>query len=112
MVINNMKRTHKRLDLKEIAMNKLESLVQGKCNVVKADNVWFETPVNDIICANHKYGYFTFTQKSGTYVYSNAIKGKDLVNMIEQINSNRFFSYVESNNGKFIKIRPKRKNVK
>ena len=108
MVIN-IKRNHKRLDLKEIAMNKLEKLVQKKCNAIKTDNVWFETPVNDIMCANHKYGYFTFTQKSGTYVYSNAIKGKDLVNMIEQISSNSFFSYVENTNGKFIKIRPRRK---
>jgi len=32
--------------------------------------------------------------------------------MINQVKSNSFFSYVESNNGKFIKIRPKKKNVK
>jgi len=111
MVINT-KRNHKRLDLKEIAMNKLESLVQKKCNAIKSDNVWFEKPVNDIMCANHKYGYFTFTQKDGKYVYTNAIKGKDIINMIEQIRSNSFFAYIENSNGKFVKIRPKRKNVK
>ena len=105
MVIN-IKRGDK-LNLKEITICKLESLVHSKCKSMKTDNVWFETPINNIMCVNYKYGYYTFTEKYGTYVNIRSIKGSDLINMIDQIKSNDVFSYIETPNGKFFKIKSK-----
>ena len=105
-----IRRKYKKFDIKDIAINKLEKLVKRKCLSIKVDNIWFDRPVGNIMCVNMKYGYITFAQKDGTYLYINSIKGKDIVNMIDQIKSNNFFSYTETKTSvlRSLKIRPKK----
>lgn len=106
MVINVK---NKRLDIKEIAISNLEKRIGEKCICLKTDNICFETPIGNIISANYKYGYFTLVSKEGKTIFPKYINGYNMVKIIDALNRNKFFSYIETKEGKHIKVRLKNK---
>jgi len=105
MVINNM---YRKFDIKEKAVGKLEELINGKCRMMRTDNIWFEKPIGNIMCANYKHGYFTFVTKEGKTVFPRFIKGHNMTEMITTLRENQFFTYIETE-GKHLKFKPKKK---
>lgn len=108
MTIN---RIYKRLDIKEIAISKLEKSVQTKLKFLKTDNIFFEKPIGEIFGISYKYGYFTLVGKDAKTMFPQQTKGYLILEIIRNIDSNSFFSYIETSNGKHIKVKP-RKNAK
>ena len=102
-------RKHMRFDIKEIAINQLEALVKIKCRTLKTDNVFFD-PIDDICGINMKHGYFTLIKKNGKTAFPKTTKGSIIVSIIKTLKTNDFFSYIETKDGKHIKVKP-RKNA-
>ena len=97
----------RRIDLKQAAIDKFESLIKEKYKLLKTDTIWFEKSEGEISHASCTDGYNIFYRHNGTRIFPRAVKGRELILIIEAIKSNNFFGFIKIENQR-CKVRPKR----
>ena len=100
-------RTWRRLDVKQIAIDKLNNLLTRKCDIFKTKTIWLNNPIKDVIIVENHYGYVKFTKANGSYSFPRAMDGSDLIKIIEQLRKNEIYSFIEGENGTKLKVKPK-----
>jgi hypothetical protein len=97
----------KRIDLKQLAIDRFNFLIKEKFKLLKTDTIWFENSEGEVSHASCRDGYNIFYRHNGTRVFPRAVKGKELVQIIESIKGDNFFGYLKIDNQR-CKVRPKR----
>ena len=107
---------NKRLDLKQLCIDKLESTSLKKFPILKTNTIYFENPIGEIMAISRQTGvnntgqaWNVLIRTNGSNVFPRAIDGKYLIKMIDYLQSNKFFGYIE-HQGQKCKVRPKIKN--
>lgn len=100
-------RTFRRLDIKQIAIDKLSTLLIQKTRLFTTKTIWINTPIKDIITVENTQGYVKFTKSNGSYAYPRSLNGSDLIKIIDQLKNNEIYSFIEGENGVQLKIKPR-----
>lgn len=100
---------NKRLDIKDIAVNKLNRIITPKYKLLRTKKIWFNHNPGDISSITFEDRYNILVRTNGSRVFPRAIKGEHLLKLISYIESNDIFTYFESN-GQKCKVKPKKSN--
>lgn len=98
----------KKLELKNLVIDKLERLADSKYKQFKTDTIYFDSEDSTITHMTY-YGINICYKRIGGRVFLNYLDGRDMMYMINQIKKNDFYCYTMVENTR-CKIRPK-KNV-
>jgi hypothetical protein len=108
---------NKRLDLKQLCIDKLESTSAKKFPILKTNKIYFEKPIGEITAIQKETGnnntgrsWNILIRSNGTRVFPRAVDGKYLIQMIAALQSNKFFGYIE-HEGQKCKVKPKIRNA-
>ena len=96
----------KKLDIKEVVIDKIGVLVRQKYSLLKTSKIWFETPIGEITSILLREGNNVFVKSTGDRIFPRAVKGGDLMKVIDSLNKNQIFSYIETG-GQMLIVRPK-----
>ena len=97
---------NKRLDLKQLAIDKLDKVAKIKFPIIKTDKIYFEKPIGEISSIIRETSYQILIRTNGTRVFPRAIDGKYLIQMINELQNNKFFGYID-HEGQKCKIKQK-----
>jgi hypothetical protein len=97
----------RRIDLKQAAIDKFDSLIKEKYKLLKTDTIWFEKSEGDISHTSCLDGYNIFYRHNGTRVFPRAVNGRELLLIINAIKNNDFYGFIKLDNQR-CKVRPKR----
>jgi hypothetical protein len=107
---------NRRLDLKQKCIDKLETVSNRKFPILRTNKLYFEKPIGEISAilretptSPYSSPWNVLIRTNGTRVFPRAVDGKYLIEIIEALQSNRFFSYIDRE-GEKCKIRPKIRN--
>lgn len=101
--------TSRNTDLKSLVVKRLEEIVDIKYKLLKVESIFFEKEGGEISYISISNGYNILIRNNGTRVFPRAANGKELVDIINCLNSNNFYGYITDVDKKKYKIRPKNK---
>jgi hypothetical protein len=104
MIINNPKR----MDLKEIAIRRMENLINPKFKLLKTKKIYFEKDSGEISSISCEDGYNIFYRITGGRVFPRAVNNRELIDIINCIDRGNIYSWSLIGDQKY-KVRPKRK---
>lgn len=100
----------KKLDIKEVVIDKIGVLVRQKYSLLKTSKIWFENPIGEITAILLREGNNVFIKSTGDRIFPRAVNGAHLMKVIDSLNKNQIFSYVETG-GQKCKVRPKNRII-
>jgi len=96
----------RRIDLKQVAIDKFNSLIKDKYKLLKSDTIYFEKEKGEISLVTCADGYNIFVRKNGSRVFPRAVVGKELLDIIDCVKNDKFFTYIKIKEQN-CKVRPK-----
>lgn len=99
-----------RINLRQKAIRKFESLIMPNYKLLKTNTIFFDKELIEVKYATCKDGYNIFVRKDDSRVLPMAVNGKDLMDIINCLNQNQFFSYVYTGEQR-CKVKPKKLNA-
>lgn len=96
----------RRIDFKQITIDKFDSLIKEKYKLLRTDTIYFEKENGDISSVTCSDGYNIFLRKAGYRIFPRAVNGKELLDIIQCIKDNKFYTYLKIKDQN-CKVRPK-----
>lgn len=85
----------KKINLKQITIEKFDSLIEDKYKLLKSDTIYFDKESGDIEMVTFRDGYNVFLKKGGYRIFPRAVNGKEFIDIINCIKENKFYSYTK-----------------
>jgi hypothetical protein len=96
----------RRIDLKQITIDKFDSLIKDKYKLLKSDTIYFEKEKGEVLSVTCSDGYNVFVRKNGYRIFPRAVDGKELLDIIDCVKNDKFFTYIKIKDQN-CKVRPK-----
>jgi hypothetical protein len=96
----------RRIDLKQVAIDKFDSLIKDKYRLLKSDTIYFEKENGEVSSVTCTEGYNIFSRRNGSRVFPRAVVGKELLDIIDCLKNGKLFSYIKIKDQN-CKVRPK-----
>jgi hypothetical protein len=96
----------RRIDLKQVAIDKFDSLIKDKYRLLKSDTIYFEKETGEVSSVTCAEGYNIFLRRNGYRVFPRAVVGKELLDILDCIKNGKFFTYIKIKDQN-CKVRPK-----
>ncbi len=99
-----------RINLRKKAIKTFEKLITRNYKILKTHTIFFDKELIEVSYVTCKDGYNIFVRRDGSRVFPIAVNGKDLIDIINCLNQNQFFSYVYTD-AQRCRVKPKKLNA-
>lgn len=82
----------KRMNIRQIIIEKFDLLIEEKYKLLKSDTIYFDKESGEIESVNFRDGYNVFFKKGGWRIFPRAINGKEFLDIINCIKNNKFYA--------------------